>query len=88
MGGMFKKPKMPDNSKALASQEAYQQQQIELQKKQMALQEKQQERVDSSNNDLKRQAMARMRAAQGGGVRALMSEESLNPTNGKSTLGA
>lgn len=88
MGGMFSKPKMPDNSKALASQEAYQQQQLELQKKQIALQDKQQERVDASDTDLKRQAMARVRAGQGGGIRALMSEESLNPTQGKNTLGA
>lgn len=66
----------------------YQAEQIEMQRKQLAMQEAQQKRVDEADAEMKRQAMARIRAGQGGGMRALMAEETLNPEKVKPTLGA
>ena len=96
MGGMFKKPKIPDTS-------AQTQRQLELQERGLALQEKaaqrqeqllvqQEERTAAQEEEKTKQLTSRRRAYSRGGTRALLSTERSNPELGlapmQDTLGA
>ena len=76
MGGLF--GGKPDNSA-----------QIAMQQKQLDMQEAQQKKLDAQTRDQSAALLARQRAGASGGMRMLMSPESLGPqTGGQSTLGS
>jgi hypothetical protein len=93
MGGMFKKPKVPDTSAQMDKQVALQEKGLKLQeesaKKQEAILEKQEARTEAQETDKTKQITSRRRAFGRSGVRSLLSTERTNPETGlQTTLGA
>lgn len=96
MGGMFKKPKVPDTSAQMNQQLALQERGLKLQeeaaKRQEAILEKQEQRTEAQETEKTKQITARRRAYSRGGTRALLSAERSNPELGlapmQDTLGA
>jgi hypothetical protein len=93
MGGMFKKPKVPDTSAQMDKQVALQEKGLKLQeesaKKQEAILEKQEARTEAQETDKTKQITSRRRAFGRSGARSLLSTERTNPETGlQTTLGA
>jgi hypothetical protein len=86
MGGMFKKPKVPDTSAQMNQQLALQEKGLKMQeeaaKKQEAILEKQEARTEAQETEKTKQLTSRRRAYSRGGSRALLSTERSNAEMG------
>lgn len=86
MGGMFKKPKVPDTSAQMNQQLALQERGLKLQeeaaKRQEAILEKQEARTEAQETEKTKQITSRRRAFGRGGTRALLSAERTNAEMG------
>ena len=86
MGGMFKKPKVPDTSAQMNQQLALQERGLKLQeeaaKRQEAILEKQEARTEAQETEKTKQITARRRVFGRGGTRALLSTERANAEMG------